>query len=113
VQSMRAFKVGGGCAAETSTAVCRCPEALKRRPLNNPATNQPTPSNSNPFDPNRTQPNHPNPQDDVTSVSAHGHEILAGSVDGTLRRFDVRMGRSYTDDLRHPVTAALFTGEWG
>ena len=31
-------------------------------------------------------------------------EILAGSVDGSVRRFDVRMGRLFTDDLHHPVT---------
>jgi mitogen-activated protein kinase organizer 1 len=37
--------------------------------------------------------------------------VLGGSVDGTLKRFDVRMGRAYSDDLRHPVTAALFTGD--
>lgn len=31
-------------------------------------------------------------------------EILAGSVDGSVRRFDVRMGRLFTDDLHHSVT---------
>lgn len=31
-------------------------------------------------------------------------EILAGSVDGAVRRFDVRMGRLFTDELHHPVT---------
>ncbi|GBF92112.1 hypothetical protein Rsub_04459 [Raphidocelis subcapitata] len=50
-------------------------------------------------------------KDDVTTVAARGHEVLGGSVDGTLRRFDVRMGRAYTDDLRHPVTAAVYTGD--
>ena len=47
----------------------------------------------------------------MTSVAAFGHEILGGSVDGTLRRFDIRIGRAYTDDLRHAVTAALFTSD--
>jgi mitogen-activated protein kinase organizer 1 len=50
-------------------------------------------------------------QDDVTSVAASGHEILGGSVDGTLRRFDIRVGRAYCDDVRHPVTSAVFTGD--
>jgi mitogen-activated protein kinase organizer 1 len=43
-------------------------------------------------------------QDDVMSVAVHGWEILGGSVDGTVRRFDVRLGRVYTDELHHPVT---------
>jgi mitogen-activated protein kinase organizer 1 len=45
------------------------------------------------------------PQDSVTSVLVHGWEIIAGSVDGTVRRFDVRMGRAYTDEVHHPVTS--------
>ncbi|KIY97662.1 mitogen-activated protein kinaseorganizer 1 [Monoraphidium neglectum] len=50
-------------------------------------------------------------KDDVTSVAASGHEILGGSVDGTLRRFDIRVGRAYCDDVRHPVTSAVFSGD--
>lgn len=37
-------------------------------------------------------------------------EILAGSVDGAIRRFDVRMGRLFTDELHHPVTCVK--GGW-
>jgi WD40 repeat protein len=48
-------------------------------------------------------------QDDVTSVLSVGPAILAGSVDGTLRRFDVRMGRLYTDELHHPVSELALT----
>jgi WD40 repeat protein len=48
-------------------------------------------------------------QDDVTSVLSVGPAILAGSVDGTLRRFDVRMGRIYTDELHHPVSELALT----
>jgi mitogen-activated protein kinase organizer 1 len=44
-------------------------------------------------------------QDDVTSLAALPYAIIAGSVDGTLRRFDVRMGRAYTDTLHHPVAS--------
>lgn len=41
----------------------------------------------------------------MTSVVALPHAILAGSVDGTLRRWDVRMGRAYSDDVQHPVAS--------
>jgi mitogen-activated protein kinase organizer 1 len=44
------------------------------------------------------------PQDSVTSVLVHGWEIIAGSVDGSVRRFDVRMGRMYVDELHQAVT---------
>lgn len=44
-------------------------------------------------------------------MAARGHEILAASVDGTIRRFDARIGRAYCDDVRHPVTAAVFTND--
>lgn len=43
-------------------------------------------------------------RDSVTSVAATQREILAGSVDGCVRRFDVRMGRVFIDELHHPVT---------
>ncbi len=45
------------------------------------------------------------PQDSVTSVVVHGCEIIASSVDGTIRRFDVRMGRMYVDELHHAITS--------
>jgi mitogen-activated protein kinase organizer 1 len=32
-------------------------------------------------------------QDSVMSVSVTSTEIIAGSVDGTVRTFDIRMGR--------------------
>ncbi len=47
----------------------------------------------------------PRTQDSVTSVAVHAHDIVASSVDGTLRRFDLRIGRAYTDDLHHPITS--------
>lgn len=31
-------------------------------------------------------------------------EVIAGSVDGSVRRFDVRMGRTFVDELHAPVT---------
>lgn len=36
-------------------------------------------------------------------------DIVAGSVDGTVRRFDVRLGRLVTDLVHHPVTSVAAT----
>ena len=47
--------------------------------------------------------------DSVTSVSVHESDIVAGSVDGTIRRFDVRMGRQYIDQLHHPITSVALS----
>mmetsp|Transcript_16314 Transcript_16314/g.41484 ORF Transcript_16314/g.41484 Transcript_16314/m.41484 type:complete len:311 (-) Transcript_16314:19-951(-) len=44
-------------------------------------------------------------RDSVTAVLVDGTDILAGSVDGTVRRFDVRVGAMHTDELNHPVTS--------
>ncbi|KAK9828990.1 hypothetical protein WJX72_003265 [[Myrmecia] bisecta] len=50
--------------------------------------------------------------DSVTSVLCTPRaEILAGSVDGTVRRFDVRAGCVYTDDLHHPVTSVALSND--
>jgi len=43
--------------------------------------------------------------DSVTTAVVGATDILACSVDGTVRRFDVRMGALYTDELHHPVTS--------
>ncbi|KAG1657471.1 hypothetical protein FOA52_001386 [Chlamydomonas sp. UWO 241] len=48
-------------------------------------------------------------QDSVTSVACRGPDIVAGSVDGTVRVFDVRMGRVYTDTVHHPVTSVALS----
>ncbi len=45
----------------------------------------------------------------MTTVAVHEAEIFAGSVDGTVRRFDLRMGRTYTDDVHHAVTSVAVT----
>jgi hypothetical protein len=44
-------------------------------------------------------------------VAAQGPNIWGACVDGTVRRFDIRMGRLYTDDLHHPVTCVVPTGD--
>lgn len=43
-------------------------------------------------------------RDSVTSVLCSSHEIVAGSVDGTVRTFDIRSGQAHTDDMGDPVT---------
>ena len=48
-------------------------------------------------------------QDSVTSVVVRGSDIYAGSVDGSLRRYDLRMGRVYTDQLSTPITGIAVT----
>ena len=48
--------------------------------------------------------------DSVTSVMVTSRgDIVGGSVDGTVRRFDVRMGRAVTDLVHHPVTSLATT----
>lgn len=44
-------------------------------------------------------------KDSVTSVRVTDHSVVAGSVDGCVRVYDLRMGRLHTDDLRRPVTS--------
>ncbi|XP_039063947.1 WD repeat domain-containing protein 83-like isoform X2 [Hibiscus syriacus] len=41
--------------------------------------------------------------DTVMSVCLTKTEITGGSVDGTVRTFDIRIGREISDDLRQPV----------
>lgn len=44
-------------------------------------------------------------RDSVTSIAVTARaEIVAGSVDGSVRRFDIRMGRLFTDNVHHPVS---------
>ena len=38
-------------------------------------------------------------KDSVASLVISGHEILAGSVDGKVRCYDLRMGQLNTDEL--------------
>ncbi|KAK9832290.1 hypothetical protein WJX74_005480 [Apatococcus lobatus] len=48
--------------------------------------------------------------DSVTAVAvSKSAEVIASSVDGTLRRFDARAGCLYTDDLHHPITSMVLS----
>lgn len=46
--------------------------------------------------------------DSVTSIVVRATDIFASSVDGTVRRFDVRMGALITDQVQQPVPLASF-----
>jgi mitogen-activated protein kinase organizer 1 len=47
--------------------------------------------------------------DAVTSVCVHEHAIVAGSVDGTVRTFDVRRGEMVTEHLHQPVCSVALS----
>jgi WD40 repeat protein len=36
-------------------------------------------------------------KDSISSLSVVGHEITAGSIDGKVRTYDIRMGQVYVD----------------
>ncbi|KAI1214996.1 WD40 repeat-like protein [Annulohypoxylon truncatum] len=48
-------------------------------------------------------------RDSVTAVVVRGSEIVAGSVDGRVRTYDVRMGRCVTDVIGPSVTSLCMT----
>ncbi|XP_076923160.1 uncharacterized protein LOC143585205 [Bidens hawaiensis] len=45
------------------------------------------------------------------SVCLTKTEIIAGSVDGTVRTFDIRMGRELSDDLGQPVNCISLSND--
>ncbi|KAE9466102.1 hypothetical protein C3L33_01952, partial [Rhododendron williamsianum] len=49
--------------------------------------------------------------DSVMSVSLTKSEIVAGSVDGTIRTFDIRIGREISDDLGQPVNCIALSND--
>lgn len=38
-------------------------------------------------------------KDSISSISVIGPEIIAGSVDGRVRTYDIRMGEAYVDTV--------------
>lgn len=50
-------------------------------------------------------------RDSVTSIHLHRHMILAGSVDGHVRSYDIRKGSLTVDNIQHPVTSVRFTDD--
>ncbi|RVX17185.1 WD repeat domain-containing protein 83 [Vitis vinifera] len=49
--------------------------------------------------------------DSVMSVCLTKSEIIAGSVDGTVRTFDIRIGRELSDDLGQPVNCISMSND--
>lgn len=49
--------------------------------------------------------------DSVTSLVLSSYEIVAGSVDGSVRTFDIRNGRLVTDHLGPPVTSVSLSSD--
>ena len=48
-------------------------------------------------------------RDAVSALAVAGHHVVAGSVDGRVRSYDVRMGRCTTDVLAASVTSLALT----
>ncbi|MBN3323927.1 WDR83 protein, partial [Atractosteus spatula] len=48
-------------------------------------------------------------RDGVSSVEVSEHELLTGSVDGRVRRYDLRMGQLYSDFVNSPITCVCFS----
>ncbi|NWT09503.1 WDR83 protein, partial [Vireo altiloquus] len=48
-------------------------------------------------------------KDGISSLKLSGHEILTGSVDGRVRRYDLRAGQLYSDYIGSPITSVYFT----
>ncbi|QDZ20506.1 WD40 repeat domain-containing protein [Chloropicon primus] len=54
-------------------------------------------------------------RDSVTSLAASGYDVIAGSVDGTVRSYDVRTGKAVTDTFSGasspPVTSVSLSSD--
>ncbi|OQR72633.1 WD repeat domain-containing protein 83-like [Tropilaelaps mercedesae] len=50
-------------------------------------------------------------KDAITSVTCSDHEILVSSLDGRVRRYDIRVGKMMHDNAGTPVTRACFTSD--
>ncbi|XP_055520229.1 WD repeat domain-containing protein 83 [Leucoraja erinacea] len=48
-------------------------------------------------------------KDGVSSVKVSDHEILSGSVDGRVRRYDLRKGQLFADYIGSPITSVCFS----
>lgn len=50
-------------------------------------------------------------KDSVSSLAVAGHHIFAGSIDGRVRKYDIRMGEVYVDLIGSPVTSVTTTNQ--
>uniref|UniRef100_A0A8C6U9J9 WD repeat domain-containing protein 83 n=1 Tax=Neogobius melanostomus TaxID=47308 RepID=A0A8C6U9J9_9GOBI len=50
-------------------------------------------------------------RDGISSLKVAQHELLTGSVDGRVRRYDLRMGQLHVDFLSSPITCVCFSAD--
>nr|CAG8619022.1 1076_t:CDS:2 [Entrophospora candida] len=50
-------------------------------------------------------------KDSITSLLVKDYEIVAGSTDGNIMIYDLRMGALLTDYISHPVTSVTLSGD--
>lgn len=50
-------------------------------------------------------------KDSVSSIAVTDYEIVTGSLDGKVRRYDIRQGMLHVDDVQAPVGNVCFTGD--
>uniref|UniRef100_A0A3P8Z3F9 WD repeat domain-containing protein 83 n=1 Tax=Esox lucius TaxID=8010 RepID=A0A3P8Z3F9_ESOLU len=50
-------------------------------------------------------------RDGISSLKVSEHELLTGSVDGRVRRYDLRMGQLHVDFINSPVTCVCFSAD--
>ncbi len=50
-------------------------------------------------------------KDSVTCVDVSDHEILVGSADSAVRRYDLRNGQMLSDYVGSPVASARFSAD--
>jgi len=50
-------------------------------------------------------------KDSVSSLAVAGHDVFAGSIDGRVRMYDIRMGEVYIDLIGAPVTSVTTTNQ--
>ncbi|XP_004450305.1 WD repeat domain-containing protein 83 [Dasypus novemcinctus] len=48
-------------------------------------------------------------RDGISSVKVSDHEVLTGSVDGRVRRYDLRMGQLFSDYVGSAITCVCFS----
>ena len=42
-------------------------------------------------------------RDSISKIVINGPEVIAASIDGNVRTFDIRMGEIIVDDIYHPI----------
>jgi len=50
-------------------------------------------------------------KDSISSIQVSAYEILAGSLDGCVRHYDIRNGQLTSDEMGQSITSVRFTGD--